>query len=115
MNLRELAERDVKAVFIDLNGLAQSITLDTHTVNAIILDNQSQIVVNQFENSGLLSDVTRVFIADDDWPTGLKKPVPGMNYTVNNKLLLVDKANLSYGLWKIDFRTSATSGGLAGF
>lgn len=115
MSLRTIAESDAKAVFINTNDLAQEITLDTHTINAIILDNQSQIVINQFENSGLLSDVTRVFIADSDWPTGLKKPVPGMNYTVNNKLLLVDKANLSYGLWKIDFRTTGTAGGLAGF
>jgi hypothetical protein len=83
-------------------------------VTVITRDLQRAIVVNQYENSGMLDDIMVIYICDIDWPETVDKPVIGKQYKINDKMMTVDKSRLSFGTWRIDFKTPMSTGGFAG-
>jgi hypothetical protein len=83
----------------------------------VIDDSDEMIVVNQFTSSGLINNITKLYFADEDWPTEVsEKPKPNMTLTIDRgsgkERLQIDKVNLESGMWKVDLKTVANTYGI---
>jgi hypothetical protein len=102
MTLAEQMVADAEAVFLNENEHAESVTIDGATVVAIREDRDDAVPVNQYGGAQYIKRITRLYVAESQWPEGVATPQSGRNYVLNGKRMMADVVSLQSGMWVID-------------
>jgi hypothetical protein len=103
MTLAEQMITDVAQIFANLNEHAETVTINGKPVVAIIEARSDVIPINQFGGVQYTKNLTRLYVAEAHWPTGVPLPRSERTYDVNGKRYIADVVSLQAGLWIVDF------------
>lgn len=117
MSLKDIIIADAKNIFMNTDEFAITAEVQGYDFPIVIDDRDEMIVVNQFTSSGIVQNITRVYFADEDWPSEVtQKPRPNLILTIDRgsgrERLQIDKCDLESGMWKVELKTVGNSYGL---